>query len=42
MKEIPYASLIGSNMYEQVCMCLSITFSTGMLKSYLNNLIMKH
>jgi hypothetical protein len=31
MKEIPYASLVGSIIYAQVCTCSDIAFITGML-----------
>ena len=37
MKDIPYASAVGSIMYAQVCTRLDIAFITGMLGRYLSN-----
>jgi len=37
MQKIPYASIVGSLMYTQVCTRPDITFIVGMLGKYLNN-----
>jgi len=37
MKNIPYASVVGSLMYAQVCTRLDIAFAVGMLGRYLSN-----
>ena len=37
MKNIPYASTIGSLIYAQVCTRLDITFAVGMLGRYQSN-----
>jgi Reverse transcriptase (RNA-dependent DNA polymerase) len=42
MHKIPYASLIGSLMYAQVCTCPDIAYITGMLGRYLSNPGMNH
>jgi hypothetical protein len=34
MKQIPYASGVGSLMYAQVCTCPDITFVVGMIGWY--------
>ena len=42
MKGTPYASVVGSLMYPQVCTCLDMTYIVGMLGRYLSNLGMDH
>ncbi|KAL6319836.1 hypothetical protein AAG906_036904 [Vitis piasezkii] len=42
MENIPYASVVGSLMYAQVCMCLDIAYVVGMIGRYLSNLGMIH
>ena len=42
MQKIPYASLIGSLMYDQVCTRLDIAYIVGMLGRYLSNLGKDH
>jgi hypothetical protein len=42
MHQIPYASLIGSLMYAQVCTRPDIAYITGMLGRYLSNPGMNH
>jgi hypothetical protein len=42
MKDIPYASVVGSLMYAQVCTRPNIAFITGMLGRYLSNPGMEH
>jgi hypothetical protein len=42
MKDIPYASVVGSLMYAQVCTRPDIAFITGMLGRYLSNPGMEH
>jgi Reverse transcriptase (RNA-dependent DNA polymerase) len=42
MHQIPYASLIGSLMYAQVCTCPDIAYITEMLGRYLSNPGMNH
>ena len=37
MKNIPYASAVGSLMYAQVCTRTDITFVVGMLERYQSN-----
>ena len=37
MKNIPYASILGSLMYAQVCIRLDIAFAIGMLGRYQSN-----
>jgi hypothetical protein len=38
MKAIPYALAVGSLQYAQVCTRLDLTFVTGILGRYQNNL----
>jgi hypothetical protein len=42
MYQIPYASLIGSLMYAQVCTRPDIAYITGMLGRYLSNPSINH
>jgi Reverse transcriptase (RNA-dependent DNA polymerase) len=42
MKQIPYASVVGSLMYAQVCTCSNITFVVGMLGRYQTDPGMDH
>jgi len=42
MKKIPYASVVGSLMYAQVCIRPNITFAAGMLGRYKSNLGIDH
>ena len=42
MKNIPYASAIGSLMYAQVCTRPDIAFSVGMLGRYQSNQGLDH
>ncbi|KAL3619650.1 hypothetical protein CASFOL_034562 [Castilleja foliolosa] len=42
MKDIPYASAVGSLMYAQVCTRPDIAYSVGMLDRYLHNPGMEH
>ena len=42
MRNIPYASVVGSLMYAQVCTRLDITFVVGMLGRYQNNSGIEH
>jgi len=42
MRQIPYASVVGSLMYAQVCTRLDIAYITGMLGRYLSNPGMDH
>ena len=42
MKSIPYASVIGSIMYAQVCTRPDLAFVTGMLGRYQSNLGQDH
>ena len=42
MKDIPYASVVASLMYAQVCTRPDIAFITGMLGRYLSNPGMEH
>ena len=37
MKEVPYSSVVGSLMYDQVCTCLNISLVVGMLGRYLSD-----
>ncbi|MCI78468.1 hypothetical protein A2U01_0099738, partial [Trifolium medium] len=37
MKNIPYASVVGSLMYAQVCIRPDITFAVGILGRYQSN-----
>ena len=37
MKNIIYASIVGSLMFAQVCTCLNIAYVVGMLGRYLSN-----
>ena len=37
MQKIPYASVVGSLMYAQVCTCLDIAYIVGMLGRCLSN-----
>ena len=42
MEKIPYASVVGSLMYAQVCTRPSITYVIGMLGRYLSSLGVNH
>ena len=42
MKGTPYASVVGSLIYAQVCTCPNITYIVGMLSRYLRNQGMDH
>ncbi|RDY14563.1 hypothetical protein CR513_00359, partial [Mucuna pruriens] len=42
MQKIPYASVVGSLMYTQVCTCLNIAFMVGVLGMYLSDPRMQH
>jgi hypothetical protein len=42
MKQIPYASVVGSLMYTQVCTCPDIIFVVGMLDWYQTDPGMDH
>jgi len=42
MQKIPYASIMGSLMYAQVCTCPAIAFVVGVLGRYLSNFGMQH
>ena len=42
MERFPYASVVGSLMYAQVCTRPEIAYSVGMLGKYLSNLGMDH
>jgi hypothetical protein len=42
MKNIPYASAIGSLLYAQVCTILDIAMAVGMLGRYQSNPGMEH
>ena len=42
MKETPYASIIGSLMYAQVCTRSDIVYIVGMLGRYVSNSEMNH
>ena len=42
MQKIPFALVVGSHMYAQVCTHVDIAYSVGMLGRYLNNLGMDH
>ncbi|RLM79074.1 putative gag-pol polyprotein [Panicum miliaceum] len=42
MSSIPYASVVGSIMYAQVCTCPDLAFITGILGRYQSNLEMDH
>ena len=42
MKNVPYASAVGSLMYAQVCTCPNIAYALGVLGRYLPNLSQKH
>ena len=42
MERFPYALIVGSLMYAQVFMSSNITYSVGMLGSYLSNPSMDH
>ncbi|XP_070044951.1 secreted RxLR effector protein 161-like [Nicotiana tomentosiformis] len=42
MKDIPYASLVGSLMYAQVCTRTYIAFAVGLLGRYQSNLGLDH
>jgi hypothetical protein len=42
MKSIPYASLVGSIMYAQVCMHPDLAFVTGLLERFQSNPGIKH
>ena len=42
MQKIPYALVVGSNMYAHVCMRLNIAYIIRMLGIYLSNLGMDH
>ena len=42
MKETPYASVVGSLMYAQVCISSNIAYIVGMLDIYLSSLRLDH
>ncbi|RDY14604.1 hypothetical protein CR513_00311, partial [Mucuna pruriens] len=42
MQKIPYASVVGSLMYTQVCTCPNIAFMVGVLGMYLSDPRMQH
>ena len=42
MGNIPYASVVGSLMYDQVCTRLDIAYIVGMLGRYLSNIGVVH
>ena len=42
MKNIPYASIVGSLMYAQVCTRLDIAYAVGMLGRYQSNPSIDH
>ena len=42
MKNIPYASVVGSLMYAQVCTRLDISYVVGMLGKYQSNPSLEH
>ena len=42
MKNVPYASVLGSIMYAQVCTRPDIAFATGLLGRYQSNLGHNH
>ena len=42
MKNIPYASVVGSLIYAQVCTRPGIAFSVGVLRRYQNNPSLDH
>ena len=42
MQKIPYALVVGSLMYAQVCTCPDIAYIVGMLERYLSNLGLDH
>ncbi|RVW84848.1 Retrovirus-related Pol polyprotein from transposon TNT 1-94 [Vitis vinifera] len=42
MKNIPYASTVGSLMYAQVCTRLDISYAVGMLSKYQSNPGLEH
>ena len=42
MQKIPYASIVGSLMYAQVCAHLDIAFIVGMLDGYMSNPGVEH
>ena len=42
MQKIPYASVIGSLMYAQVCTRPDIAFIVGVLEKYLSNSGLQH
>jgi len=42
MKNIPYASIVGSLMYAQTCTRLDISFAFGMLGRYQSNPGLEH
>ena len=42
MQKIPYASVVGSLMYAQVCTRLDIAFAVGVLGRYLSNPGLQH
>ena len=42
MKNIPYASVVGSLMYAQVCTRPGISYAVGMLGRYQSNLGLEH
>ena len=42
MRQIPYASIMGSLMYAMLCTRLDIYYSVGMVSQYQSNPIPKH
>ena len=42
MRQIPYASAVGSLMYATLCTRLDICYSVGMVRQYQSNLGLKH
>ena len=42
MEAIPYASVVGSLMYSQICTRPDISFAVGMLGRYQSNLGLDH
>jgi hypothetical protein len=42
MNSVPYASVVGSLMYAQVCTCPDIAFAIGMFGSFQKNLDPDH
>ena len=42
MRQVPYASIVGSLMYVMLCTRLDICYSVGMIGRYQSNLGLKH